>query len=78
MVIINNEIDTVSYSITWERDNSIYLQDSLIIPIKSGLRKLLNTTRQIEAWLVMISCNLGVQKRFITITKSWYGIEMNP
>ena len=38
-------------------------------PIKSGLRKLLNTKIQTEAWLVIISCNIGGQKRFVIITQ---------
>ena len=51
------------------RDNSIYLHDSLIDPIKSGLSKSLNNTRQPKSWLVMISWNMGGQQRFIIITQ---------
>ena len=37
------------------REHIIYLHDSLIVPLKSGLRKLVNNMIQQEAWLLMIS-----------------------
>ena len=38
-------------------------------PIKPGLRKLHNNTKQPEAWLVIISWNMGCQKRFVIIAQ---------
>ena len=52
----------------------IYLHVYLIGPIKSVLRKFLNTKIQLEAWLVMINWNMGGQEMFVIITK--LGMEL--
>ena len=59
---------SVKFTNLVRRDNIIDLQDSGTVPIKSGLRKLMNTTIWTEAWLVIISWNMVGQKRFVTIT----------
>ena len=52
------------------RDNSIYLQDSVAGPIKSGLGKLTCTTMRPGAWLVVIYWNTEGQERFKIITQA--------
>ena len=51
------------------RGSSVYLQDSVTGPIKSVLRKLLNTTIQPEAGLVILAGNTLGQERLSTISQ---------
>ena len=53
----------------WIRGDSIYLQEYLTGPIKSGLGEFLNTIMQPEAWLVVVSWDMEGQERLSTITQ---------
>ena len=60
------------------REDSIYLNDSLTGPIKSGLMKLLNTKMKPKEWLVVVSWNTGRPGEVIKNYTMGSGIEGNP
>ena len=50
----------------------------MIVTIKSGFRKLLNTPKLPEAYLITISWNVGGQKRFVIITQVGMSSKLTP
>ena len=57
--------------VIWDRQSVTFthMGEYMTSQIKSGMRKLLNTTIQPEAWLVIILCNTQGQEILATITQ---------